>query len=46
MHVFRDVTDKYFEKPISKKQKNILDAFEVATPNRYNINFFIKNILK
>jgi transposase len=45
IHVFLDIDGKYYLKVLTKHQKEILDAFEIPLPNRYIINFFIKNTL-
>jgi transposase len=46
LQAFLDIDDKYYLKPITKKQKEIFEAFQIDIPNRYSINYFIKNILK
>jgi transposase len=43
---FLDIDGKYYEKNLTKKQKEILEIFNVKIPNRYIVNHFIKNILK
>jgi hypothetical protein len=46
LDAFLDIDNKYYPKAITKKQKVILETFEIKIPNRYIINYFIKNIIK
>jgi transposase len=46
MNVFLDIDNKYHLKSLTKKQKDILKIFDIAVPNRYIINYFIKTIIK
>jgi transposase len=46
MNVFHDADGVYQLETLTKTQKNILENFEIKIPNRYSMNFFIKNIIK
>ncbi|MDR2352528.1 MAG: hypothetical protein LBF22_05085 [Deltaproteobacteria bacterium] len=45
LQAFLDIDHKYYLNPITKKQQEIFETFKIAIPNRYNINYFIKNKL-
>ncbi|MDR2339149.1 MAG: transposase [Deltaproteobacteria bacterium] len=46
LQAFLDSDNRYYPKPITKKQKEILEAFHVEIPNKNILNYFIKNKLK
>jgi hypothetical protein len=45
LQAFLDKDNKYYLKPITNNQKEILEAFKIETPNRYILNSFVKNKL-
>jgi hypothetical protein len=46
LRAFLDIDGKYYINTLTEEQKDIMAAFEIALPNGYNINIFIKNNLK
>jgi hypothetical protein len=46
LKIFLDFYEKYYLKTVTKKQKEILDIFDIKIPNVHSINYFIKVTLK